>query len=481
MQESAISSPAFLSLMLASGGDRRIKVSKGGNTNQYGASPFPRATLGYAASTANDISLDAFSHLRDFTAERAEGSLLDAGAYAHELEAMRRRIRRVWDLDHGTGIVFAPSGTDLEFAALAVARSVAGRPVANLLLGADEVGSGCALAASGRYFAGETALGLPTVVGTSIEGLDDTVLVNLPVRAEDGTALDSMQVSAAIDRAAHAARPGGRHVLAHGVHGSKTGLVLPRLEQIDELRALHGNAMTLVVDACQARIEAGQISDYLARGVIVLLTGSKFIGGPPFSGIALVPAGLHPRAPLAPGLATVSRRAEWPPEWTACDHLPQGANPGLLLRLEAALFELERYHLLPALHRERVIHAFAGAVRALSARLGAPLVAPALASPALHEATLATLDLSSLPCAPDLAMAQRWCRVLAARGMRLGQPVRWMKMAGSAWSGNLRLSLSMPMICSFAALEGESLAHRLASDMAQIAGVLEAAQRPVVA
>lgn len=465
--------------MLASGGDARIRVQRGGNTNRYGASPFPRETLGYAASTANDISIAAFDHLRGLVGGWPGGSLLDARAYADSLEAMRARLRRAFGLDAGVGIIFAPSGTDLELVALALAACATGRPVTNVLLGADEVGSGCPLAASGRYFAQETALG-QVCAGHPVDGLGGTELVNLPVRREDGSALDPATVTASIDREARRARGGGRHAIAHVVHGSKTGLVLPDLAGVDRLRGRHGADLTLVVDACQARITPGTVRALLARDAIVLLTGSKFMGGPPFSGFALIPAPLAPRRPLARGLATLFRRAEWPLDWPAADHLPDCANPGLLLRLEAALFELERFQALPGEARDRVVAGFGRAAHCVSARLGAPLVG-AVGPGALPETTLATLDLSTLPSRPDLATAQRWCRVLAARGMRLGQPVRWKRLAGGAWAGNLRISLSMPMISAMAGMDASALTERFDRDMARIASVLEAAQRPVVA
>ena len=467
--------------MLASGGDSRITVPRGANTNRYGASPFPRATLGYAASTANDISLDAYRHLEAMVERWPPGGLLDAAAYRAALELFRTRLRAAWSLPADTAIVFAPSGTDLEFVALALARASSGEPVTNILLGQDEVGSGCAFAAAGRHFADETALSQAFRKGQAIEGLGDTRLIDVPVRDRAGLPVSSAAMAVAIGQAAAQAQNAGRHPLAHVVHGSKTGLVLPELGEIDRLRASHSGTLTLVVDACQARIEPNALRAYLDRDSIVLLTGSKFIGGPPFSGIALVPAGFRPRRALPPGLAAIFRRAEWPQEWSGCDHLPEGTNPGLLLRLAAALFELERFAAIAADDRARVIARFGAAVRDLATRLGADLVAPALAGGALHTATLATLDLSRLPGRPDFATAQRWCQVLAARGMRLGQPVRCVRDGAGGWAGTLRLSLSMPLIAGLAGLDETRLDRRFGSDMARIAQVLEAAQRQIAA
>lgn len=476
-----MSSSEFIPLMLTSGGDQRIGVPRGGNTNIYGASPFPRSTLGYSSSTANDISLDAFRHLETMIERRPQGSLGDAACYALALEGMRGRLRQLFSLPEATNVIFAPSGTDLEFVALAVARARARRPVVNILLGMGEVGSGCSLAAGGRYFAKQTAVCPVTLKGEPVEGLEDTQIRNIPARNADGQPLGSAEAARAIEAIMQQAECLGSHVLLHIVHGSKTGLILPDLATIDALMKRNGPNMSLVVDACQTRIEPEMVKAYLARGAIVLLTGSKFVGGPPFSGMALIPGGTEPRRALAPGLATIFRRGEWPASWESCTHLPKEANPGLWLRLEAALFELERFTTISTTDRERVIACFGSAVRALADRLDVRLVYPALESAELHQSTLTTLDLSTLPGSPNFAVAGRWYRVLAARGLRLGQPVKCVRAPDGDWAGTLRMSLSMPLIFALADLGEAALADRFTRDMAQIAQVLEAAQRPVVA
>lgn len=476
-----MSSEPFLSLMLTSGGDNRILVPSGQNTNRYGASPHPRATLGYASSTANDISLAAFKHLEHFVASAPLRSLTDPAYYAETLETQRNRLRNAWDLDQATDIIFAPSGTDLEFVALALARACSGRPIANILLGQDEVGSGCVLAAAGQFFANETALEPQITKGSPVEGLEETSLINLPIRDNNGNPYDSATLTNQLLAIGDENIRSGRHVLVHAVHGSKTGLVLPDLSGIDHLQTRFGNAVSIVVDACQSRLEASAVRAYLDRGAMVMLSGSKFIGGPPFSGFLLVPRSLTPNKALATGLTKLFRRAEWPATWQSADHLSDSANPGLLLRIEAALFELERYRSLPIGPRIDVINAFGAAVRKLARRMDSELVLPALSGDELHQSTLATLDLSQCQGQPDFLTAQRWCRVLSARGLRLGQPVKCRKLPNGEWAGTLRISLSMSLIVELSALAPEQLKQRLDSDIARIADVLEAAARPVVA
>lgn len=474
-------SEPFLSLMLTSGGDSRILVPSGQNTNRYGASPYPRATLGYASSTANDISLAAFGHLENFVTQAPAGALSDSIYYARILESQRIRLRQAWNIEDEVDVIFAPSGTDLEFVALALAKASSGKGIVNVLLGQDEVGSGCVFAAAGQFFADETALESRVTKGSYVEGLEETELVNLPIRDEQGHPFDSAAITARLNAIGEQAVRSGHHLLVHAVHGSKTGLILPDLDDIDRLRAHFGNSISIVVDACQSRLEPSAVQEYLNRGAMVMLSGSKFIGGPPFSGFLLVPADKAPQRNLAKGLTSLFRRAEWPAGWPSADHLPDGANPGLVLRVEAALFEMERFRLLPEAQRNAVIHAFCNAVSALSHRLGADLVLPALAGEALHQSTLATLDLSRCQGHPDFATAQRWCRVLSARGLRLGQPVKCRKFSNGDWAGTLRISLSMPLIVELSSLSSERLDQRLENDMARIAEVLEAAARPGVA
>ncbi len=469
--------------MLTSGGDRRIWVPAGGDINIYGASPFPRDLLGYSASTANDISLGAFEHLRNVVVNWQLGHALGGAAYATALDVLRMRIRSAYHLDSEVDIVFAPSGTDLEYVALHLARARSGQPVTNILLGADEVGSGCLLSAQGRYFASETALVERFDKGAAVAGLSDTFVTDIPVRGAGGQPKSSSEIGEAIANAARAAHAQNRHPLAHIVHGSKTALVLPDIATVDALRQNFSDTLSLVVDACQARISAASLNAYLERGATVLMTGSKFMGGPPFSGFAIVPRSMASDQSLPTGLSNIFRRGEWPSDWAGCDALPADANPGLLLRLEAALFELDRFAALTPKSCHTVISGFVRTVQNCAHELGARLIMSNAdgADHVLENATLATLDLSVLPCQPDFAMAQRWQRVLAARGIRVGQPVKCVKLTDGRWGGTLRLSLSMPLIVALAGLEPSAMQSKLNQDMQRIISVLHPAMRLIAA
>lgn len=467
------------------GGDARIVLDPQSGLNRYHSAPYPRDVLAFASSTANDLSADAMAFLEN---EFASGAVkLESGEdYAAYLDVLRGRVSAAYRLPTGTDIFFAPSGTDLEYVALL---AVAGRKpngIANLLLGADEVGSGCIHSAAGRYFANETALVANVKPGQDIKGLPPIEMGDFPVRNPEGEAFDSESLTGQMETAIADALAAGRYPLVHVVHGSKTGLVLPHLDDIDRLRSRFGDDVAFVVDACQARITTQAIHDYLARGIIVFLTGSKFMGGPPFSGFALLPSGMvASTAPLAAGMESVFRRAEVPVGWAGADALPDSGNAGLALRLSASLFELERFQQLSIERVTRVVSAFNQAAGRLADQLRARKVAAAPAEDASEEQehpiemqTLVTLDLchdgaGAVSRTLDFDAAVAIHKAMTADGVRLGQPVRCVKLADGRWGATLRVGLSMPQVVRLDGVGDAEMAEWLQIAMDRIAAALE--------
>lgn len=465
-------------LLMTTGGDARLALDPETGLNRYHSAPRPSGVLAYASSTANDMSAAAFEHVEAVLEEI--GGDLDGSGYSARLEDLRGRIRRAYALPDDVAVVISPSGTDLEYVGLALVEGRGAAGTHNILLGADEVGSGCIHSAYGRYFAESTALGIATKAGEPVPGFGDTrvEMIDIPVRDQQGRPRPSSEIAARMDGAIAGAAAAGRHVLVHVVHGSKTGLILPSLDDIDAIGRRHGEAVTLLVDACQARITSPAIADYLKRDAVVFVTGSKFMGGPPFSGFALVPGRLAAAAPpLVEGLATVFRRSEWPQGWPGGERLPDSANLGLLLRLEAAIFELERFQTLSLEEVERVVLSFHAAVRKeiidpTPARRVAPYPPGEREEADTHPIemrTLSTLDLSALGAGgATFEDATKWHKDLLAHGVRLGQPVKCVKLADGSWGATLRIGLAMPTVVDRAALDADALDSAFNSDMARI-------------
>ena len=106
---------------MTEGGDGRIWLDPATGLNRYFSAPRPRDLLAYASSTANDISSAAYDAAEQVL--RAIGPDPSPELYRDRLEALRGRIREAYRLASDVEIVFAPSGTDLEYVALACVRS----------------------------------------------------------------------------------------------------------------------------------------------------------------------------------------------------------------------------------------------------------------------------------------------------------------------------------------------------------------------
>lgn len=471
---------ARLAAALVSGGDARIRLDAQGR-NQYHASAAPSDALAYGSSTISSISAHAFDTLVGQWRDRLDHPVA-AADYTAGLDAIRKRLVACFGLGmNDAAIVFAASGTDLEYVGLAAAHD--GRPITAVLLGRDEVGSGCIHSAAGRFFAEETATGARVVVQAPIDpAFAGTELIDVAVRDAAGRPRSSAAVAAELSLHIERAAARGRRAVVHVVHGSKSGLTLPALADVERLVATHGDAMTIVVDACQLRIAPSVVRNYLDLGCVVLMTGSKFAGGPPFSGFALVPAVVRDRAqPLPEGFRRIANRAEWPAGWPGADTLHAIGNFGLLLRLQAALIEMERF---AALSEGRVTHVaarFSHHVMRLVKRLELAEVAGAGTS-CLATETLRTLDLSARwpQCDFDAAKAMhghiaRQSRQWLGQEIRLGQPVKTHPLADGRMAGTLRLSLSMPLISEMADMDDRALDERLDRDMALVGAAISAA------
>ncbi len=113
----------------------------------------------------------------------------------------------------------------------------------------------------------------------------------------------------------------------------------------------------------------------------MLLTGSKFFTGPPFSGALLVPEGLSTRmsAPeISPGLRDYTSRSDWPRTWEGVRRtLRERMNLGQFLRWSAALEEMRAYFAVPASYRKSALAQFGAITERLITGEGALRLLPA--------------------------------------------------------------------------------------------------------
>lgn len=346
-----LASTTSVSLLLGTGGDRRIWPDPITRRNRYGTLATPADDeISFASTTASNVSGEGFL---------AAGIEL---ARLVNLESTSPLVVDQWfaDVRHRIGlylgcanaeIILAASGTDAELLALCLFAGLSKRPLTNILVAPDETGSGVPQAAAGCHYSDFTALGTAVEAGASLEGLSpDRVDVRvIAIRDEMGAARDQHRIDTDLIAAVEHELGRDRDVLVHVLDTSKTGLTGVTRQTARHVAALAPGRVHVIVDACQFRCSISALQQDLADGFIVAVTGSKFIAGPPFSGALLVPAALAAefaaRADIPAGLSDYTAAHDWPASLREQMSFVFRSefNLGLGLRWAAALASLSRY------------------------------------------------------------------------------------------------------------------------------------------
>jgi hypothetical protein len=364
-----------LEQLLAGGGDTRLNLDPHSQLNGYGCRPFPRLeAFTFASSTATSISSRAYA-----AAASARRALLRQAsvegfdnAFDQQVETLRDEIKTVLDIeDTGCEIVFSPSGTDSQLHALYLSRALLGMPLLSMIAAADETGSGAAFATSGRHFNGATAQGSIVSRGEPMLGLADRLhTASVSMRDDSGALRPIDQVDGDITHGIARAVASGKRVLLFAMDSSKFGLHSPSFDCLSAIASSSKGNVQIVIDACQARLSRKKLRSYLDQGFMVLITGSKFFTGAPFSGALLVPKELAVRCAsldrVPEGLHSYTSRADWPRSFPAIRAaLPFGANIGSWLRWVSALEEMRAYFAVPASFRKLALEQFAETIPCL--------------------------------------------------------------------------------------------------------------------
>lgn len=315
--------------LLVAGGDARLALDPESGTNIYACPPFPDPELAaFGSSTASVISTAGFAAadaLRKGLLHNAATQTLDL-AGADEFGRIRRELLDLCDLSDLPRLqsIFAASGTDLHHLAGQLVGGTEHTPTLAIMVESRETGSG---------------------VTTSLNACGNIEIASVSIRHDDGTPRPSADVDAEVETLVVKASEQARRILLIPVDVSKTGLIAPSPACVMKLHRQFPQLLSVFVDACQFRIANATLRAYLEQGFMVGLTGSKFIGGPSFSGLLLVPSGASPRLHGNPPLSS------------------EHSDFGLLLRWEAALAELRAFRTVPENEISHFLQAFSLAIR----------------------------------------------------------------------------------------------------------------------
>ncbi len=354
-----------LATLLRSGGDSRLAAhARAGLLDR----PLTRAPIAcFSSCTASPISPRGWRAAASLLGRIAEPQ--DSVALSSAKAALIADLVRLFGLAGLAEVILTGSGTDAAglLAALLEAEQPSRVP-SHVTVAAAETGSGI------------------------IEAV--TPAAQYALREPDGALRPMAAVDIEVqDLCARFERP-----ILHLVAGSKTGIEAPA-------EVPHG--VETVVDACQGRLSPARIRGFLRRGWPVLLTGSKFHGGPPFCGAVLFPSRR---------LATID-----------LDRVPAARAPvdiGTLLRWSAALAEMRQFSVLTL---EKRLAKLSSLSRDIEAGLhDLPHLVP-LPAPGQQDGWPVTIHSFAVRDEAGRLMGMAALRTLqshlAARSVLLGQPV----------------------------------------------------------
>ena len=352
--------------LLMAGGDLRLNIDEIELLNKYGCRPFPRPdAFTFASSTASSVSNFAFDKTDKVRSILINNSLKNGfkKATIDFSQLLKDNLRKIFKLNDECEIIFSPSGTDSSLQIAAITQIMSDKEITHILVASDETGSGVASALKGCHFENTTALNYPVKKGDRIEGFRDVNLIKIPFRDANGALKSSTQLDEEVFNAVFKTSELGRHVVLHTMDQSKLGYQSPSDEFIKKLNSLKKLSMQIIVDGSQLRLDPKDIQNYLSKGYIVTITGSKYFTGPPYCGALILPKNVakvisSAKTTLPKGLTQYYNHSDWPTSWSCSNDLSDGYNYGSYMRWNAAIVEMDRYYKTPILYRNMGIEMF---------------------------------------------------------------------------------------------------------------------------
>lgn len=328
--------------ILALGGDERLKLNHLGQ-NKYGTMTKPNPNeIAFASSTASNISEYAFDFLINYQKELIKSKKTEELIYKEELNKLRVDISKLLLLDDEK-IIFSPSGSDIHLYLTLLFASIH-QNICNISVSSNETGGSVPLALSAKHFMKNSPNGALQEIGSQI--INNCKNYNVEARDINGNLKCDFDVKFEIERIIKDEIKNNSHCLLFIADVSKTGLIFPSLKIAFELKEKYGKKLDIIIDACQFRISPQTIKAYLDNDFIIALTGSKFLATPIFSGFIITPNKFTTQfsnIKLPNEINNYCNKYEWPDEWLINQQLYSETNFGLLFRLKATIFELQRY------------------------------------------------------------------------------------------------------------------------------------------
>jgi hypothetical protein len=268
------------------------------------------------------------------------------------MQQVHDRIRKVLKIYLKTSIITVPSGTDAEYIPLLIAKAHAGHDgqVVNILTGAGEIGTHSSTAASGMHFSSVTPSREEVRSGKKIEGIGNNLRVIVVSQRHRLTGLESHNQDIWIRQVEKNISDPATMVLLHIVDSSKLGSRMNVIDQVERLKTISQGRLLVTIDSCQSRTDIYRTRRYLQLGYMVMITGSKFEEGPPFSGAVIVPPRITESLTAKSFINFLTGIDKYITQYDVsgdmakiCPYLRGWMNWGLMLRWTCALTNWEKF------------------------------------------------------------------------------------------------------------------------------------------
>jgi len=325
--------------VVTSGCDERIFLKPESNANKYNLHPlhfeglFTRGscTCGTLTRFGYDVAKEFVTNYDD---SKFETIVKDQTARLQEL---------LKNTDIQFDVYYGPSGSDMMYLPLLFqAMLKPGKQIINIVSCPEELGSGSKLAAEFCYYSDWNQFGERIPFGEKISTKIDSKVHYLAAREDSGHIADRNKTIREIIEANQ-----NEPIIGNLVFGSKSG-IKDDLQIIDDFPEI-----MWVVDMCQFRTDRKLIHDLINKGVMIMVTGSKFYQAPPFCGALLVPSQWTEKLADVSGepaqqFSNLFSAYDFPESLKNIqNYLTPFKNEGLRLRWEVALREMEAYMSFP--------------------------------------------------------------------------------------------------------------------------------------
>jgi hypothetical protein len=334
--------------VLVSGCDERIFLRPETQANKYHLNPLNFDGLFHRGScTCGTLTPFGYEVATHFINE------FDPNNYEEIIDKQTVQLKHL--LDNGQDnfeVFYGPSGSDMMYLPIIFQALLHGnKEIINIVSCPEELGSGSKAAAEGLFYAEFNQFGRKIPLGQEVANGIKSKVFYLAAREETGHIADRSEAIRKIITA-HPDQP----IIGNLVFGSKSG-IKDDLEIIDEFK----EGIMWVVDMCQFRTDPVLIHTLLDKGVMLMVTGSKFYQAPPFCGALLVPKSWSEKftgrdASRIKGYENLFSAYDFP---SSCkelrSQLPKEINLGLRMRWEIAIEEMKAFLAFPSAESNALI------------------------------------------------------------------------------------------------------------------------------